>query len=32
VATYNEKIFDTADYVYTIEDGKLKPEEKSSLS
>ncbi len=31
VATHDEKIFDTADYVYTIEDGKLKPEDKSSL-
>jgi ABC-type lipoprotein export system ATPase subunit len=27
VATHDEKIFDTADYVYTIEDGKLKPED-----
>lgn len=31
VATHDEKIFDTADYAYTIEDGKLKPEDKSSL-
>jgi len=31
VATHDEKIFATADYVYTIEDGKLKPEDKSSL-